>query len=81
LHSVLNAKPAQVVFGRDMLFELSFTTEYKDITKRKQEDLEANTHKDNSKRVKHEYKVNDQVFLDRGILQRRLSPNEIYCIK
>jgi hypothetical protein len=27
-----------------------------------------------SKRVKHEYKVNDQVLLDRGILQRKLIP-------
>jgi hypothetical protein len=35
---------------------------------------DANTHKENSKRVKHEYKVNDQVLLDRGILQRKLSP-------
>jgi pyruvate kinase len=25
-------------------------------------------------RVKHEYKVNDQVLLDRGILQHKLSP-------
>jgi hypothetical protein len=30
VHSVLNATPAQIVFGRDMLFDLSFTTEYKE---------------------------------------------------
>ena len=29
VHSVLNDTPAQIVFGRDMLFDLSFTTEYK----------------------------------------------------
>ncbi len=74
VHSVLNATPAQIVFGRDMLFDLSFTTEYKEIKKRKQEASDANTHKENSKRVKHDYKVNDQVLLDRGVLQRKLNP-------
>jgi cation transport regulator ChaB len=74
VHSVLNATPAQIVFGRDMLFDLSFTTEYKEIMKRKQEASDVNTHKENSKRVKHEYKVNDQVLLDRGVLQRKLNP-------
>jgi hypothetical protein len=74
VHSVLNPTPAQTVFGRDMLFDLSFATENKEIRKHKQEASDANTHKENSKRDKHEYKVNDQVLLDRGILQRKLSP-------
>jgi hypothetical protein len=33
VHSVLNATPAQIVFGRDMLFDFLFTTEYKEIRK------------------------------------------------
>jgi hypothetical protein len=74
VYSVLNATPAWIGFGRDMLFDLSFTTEYKEIRKRKQEASDANTHKENSKRVKNEYKVNDQVLLDRGVLQRKLNP-------
>jgi hypothetical protein len=28
IHSVINATPAQIVFGRDMLFDQSFTTEF-----------------------------------------------------
>jgi hypothetical protein len=51
-----------------MIFDISFTTEYKEIRKSKHETSDANTHKENSKRVKHEYKANDQVLLDRGIL-------------
>jgi hypothetical protein len=47
-----------------MLFDLSFTSENKEIKKLKQEASDANTHKENSKRVKLEYNVNDQVFLD-----------------
>jgi hypothetical protein len=56
-----------------MLFDLSFTTEYKEIRKRKQEDSDINTHKKKRKRVKHVYKVNDQVLL---ILQCKLSPKQ-----
>jgi hypothetical protein len=41
VHSVLNATPAQIVFGRDMLFDLYSTTEYKEIRKRKQETSDA----------------------------------------
>jgi hypothetical protein len=44
-----------------MLFDSSFTTEYEEIRKRKQEASDANTHKGNSKRVKRE-------------IQRKLSP-------
>jgi hypothetical protein len=58
MHSVLNASPAHILFGRDMLFDLSFTNEYKEIREHKQEASDANKHKENSKRVKHEYQVN-----------------------
>jgi hypothetical protein len=30
-HSILDATPAQIVFGRDMLFDLSFTTNYNQL--------------------------------------------------
>jgi hypothetical protein len=49
VHSVLNATPAQIVFGRDILLDLSFTTEYKETKKRKHEASDANTNKENSK--------------------------------
>jgi hypothetical protein len=44
--SVLNAIPAQFVFGRDMLFDLCFTAEYKKSEKLKQQASGANTHKE-----------------------------------
>jgi hypothetical protein len=39
------------MFGRDMLFDLSFTIDYKDIKKSKQEDSYANTNGLNSKKL------------------------------
>jgi hypothetical protein len=51
-----------------MRVDLSFTTEYKEIKKRKKETSDTNIHKENSERCQHEYKVNDQTLLDRGVL-------------
>jgi hypothetical protein len=36
MHSVINPTPDQIIFGRDMLFDLSFTFQYREIRKRKQ---------------------------------------------
>jgi hypothetical protein len=55
MHIVINATPAQIVFGIDMLFDISFTTYYREIRKSKQMASDANTTKENSKRFKHEY--------------------------
>jgi hypothetical protein len=35
-HSILDATPAQIVFGRGMLRDLSFTTNFKDLLNKKQ---------------------------------------------
>jgi hypothetical protein len=64
-----------------MLFDLSFTTEYKEIRKGKQEASDANTHKEKLHRVKHKFEVNYQVLLDRRILQHNLVQNEMDRIK
>jgi hypothetical protein len=50
-----------------MLFDLSFTKEYKNIKKRKQDGSDAHTNRENSKRAKFEYKVNNQILLDKEI--------------
>jgi hypothetical protein len=44
VHSVLNATPAQIVFGRDMLFDLSFTTEYRNRAENENKRLQMPIH-------------------------------------
>jgi hypothetical protein len=72
VHLVLDATPAQLVFGRDMLFDLSFQADWDNIRKRKREATEANNRRENTKRLRHQYQVGDQVLKERGILQRKL---------
>jgi hypothetical protein len=64
-HSISDATPAQIVFGRDMLFDLSFTTNYNDLKNKKQKASDLNVDRENTKRIKYDYKVNDQILLDR----------------
>jgi hypothetical protein len=71
---VSDATPAQLVFGRDMLFDLSFQVDWNQVRARKEAATEANNSRENSRRLPHRYQVGDQVLLDRNILQRKLSP-------
>ena len=57
-----------------MLFNLSFTTNFKDLLNKKQIASDLNVDRENHKRVKYDYKVNDLILLDRGTLQRKLVP-------
>jgi len=74
VHSILDATPAQIVFGRDMLFDLSFTTNFKDLLNKKQKASDLNVDRENKKRFKYDYKINDLNLLDRGTLQCKLVP-------
>ena len=73
-HSILDATPAQIVFGRDMLFDLSFTTNFKDLINKILKTSDLNVDRENHKRDKYDYKINDLILLDRGTLQRKLVP-------
>jgi hypothetical protein len=74
VHLVLDATPAQLVFGRDMLFDLSFTADWQGIKNRRQQSIDSSNLRENSRRIAHQYRVGDQVLLDRNLLQRKLLP-------
>ena len=74
-HSVTDATPAQLIFGRDMLFDLSFRTKWKDIRTKRIDAIKKNNAAENAKRVQYKYKPGDQVLLDKGLeVQRKLYP-------
>jgi hypothetical protein len=74
-HSILDATPAQIVFGGDMLFDLSSTINYNELKNKKQKSSDLNADFENNKIVKYEYKVNSLILLDCGTLQRKLFQN------
>ena len=58
-----------------MLFDLSFTTKWKDVRKRKLQAVKDNNRRENSKRIRYSYRPGTKVLLDKGELTRKLVPD------
>jgi protein associated with RNAse G/E len=61
-HTTTQATPAQLVFGRDAILNTKFDANWKLIRERKQRAINKNNHKENEKRIPHEYRVGDKVL-------------------
>lgn len=71
-HTTLQATPAQLVFGRDSLLNIKFEANWAYIKGRKQKLIDQNNKKENSSRIQHEYKVNDQVWV-KNLMESKFS--------
>ena len=71
-HTTLQATPAQLVFGRDMIYPIQYIAEWDIIRKRKQALIDKNNERENSKRVDFDYIVGQRVLLINTDLQRKL---------
>ena len=71
-HTTLGATPGQLVYGRDMLFDLAFKANWKEIKERKRSRIEDSNQRENAKRIRHTYKVGDLVSKDRNQIQPKL---------
>ena len=72
-HTTLQASPAQLVFGRDMLLDMKFLADWEAIRLRKQKDVDKNNSKENSLRVPHDYQVGDKVLVTDKDIHRKLN--------
>ena len=76
-HTVLEATPGQLVFGRDMVLPIQFQADWARIKLRKQEVINESNSRENKKRVKHDYKVGDKVLVEKpGIIRKMSSPRD-----
>ena len=62
-HSTLNAMPGQVVFNRDMLFNLKYVADWETIRQRKEKKMHKDNDGENSKRREYTYKVGGKVLI------------------
>jgi hypothetical protein len=70
-HTVLKASPGAAIFGRDMLFDVPFITDWKQIGENRQRRTEHNNDNKNKKRVDYDYKVGDKILIRKdGILRK-----------
>ena len=80
-HTTLRKTPGQLVFGRDMIFNIQHIANWEYIRQNKQRLIEKNNKAENSKRIPHLYKEGDQVLLKRGTENKYESPYQSpFCI-
>ena len=64
-HSVVQATPAQLVFNRDMLLNITHLANWCDITNQKIRQVLRDNERENSERVKHDYQADDMIYHQR----------------
>ena len=62
-HSTLNATPGQLVFNRDMLFDLKYVADWETIRSRKMKQVLKDNKRENSRRREYTYKVGGKVLI------------------
>jgi hypothetical protein len=62
-HSTLGATPAQLVFGRDMLFNVTHLVDWKSISRKKQHQVDADNKRENKGRISHDYQPGQYVYI------------------
>ena len=66
--------PGQLVFGRDMIFNIQHVANWEFIRQNKQKRIDKNNIAENAKRQAHLYKKGDLVLLRRGTENKYESP-------
>ncbi|KAL7541071.1 hypothetical protein ACHAWF_006846 [Thalassiosira exigua] len=82
IHAVMEATPAQLVFGRDMLFNIAYTIPWKEVAAKRSRAAKLGNKRENSKRTKYTYEVGQKTLLDKGKVQRKVIPkrNDTFTI-
>ncbi len=62
-HTVLKASPGAAIFGRDMLFDIPFVADWKQIGDYRQHQTDRSTKRENDKCVDYDYKVGDKILI------------------
>jgi hypothetical protein len=70
-HTELNASPGAAIFGRDMLIDIPFVADWKQIGEYRQHQTDCSNKRENSTRVDYDYKVGDKILICKdGILRK-----------
>src|SRR5210317_889676 len=73
-HTTLKKTPGQLVFGRDMMLNVSHSANWDYIQQLKQKIIKKNNQAENLKRIPHIYFAGDQVMLKIGTENKYESP-------
>ena len=71
-HTTLDKTPAQLMFGRDMIFNLSTVIDWRAITLHKQKQVDRDNLRENARRITHDYTEQDKVYVPCDGINRKL---------
>jgi hypothetical protein len=74
---LLKASPGAAIFGRDMLFDIPFITDWQKIGEHRQRLTDLNNACENKGRIDYDYKVGQKVLLRKDVSSAMLSPDGI----
>ena len=69
--------PGQLVFGRDMLLDIDFQPNWAKMWQRKQNIINYNNKRENSRRVSHDYEVGQYAYILRDGIYRKLEGDKL----
>jgi hypothetical protein len=70
-HTVLKASPGAAIFVRDMLVNIPFVADWKQIGDYRQNQTDRSNKRENNKRVDYDFKVGDKMLIRKdGILRK-----------
>ncbi len=70
-HTVLKASPSAAIFGQDMLFNIPFIADWKQIGDYTQHQTDCSNKCENDKRVDYDYKVGDKILIRKDDILRK----------
>ena len=76
-HSTLQATPGQLVFGRNMLLDINFRPNYKEIWLMKKTNINYNNKCENAKRVQYDYEIVHHTYILRNGNYRKLEGEKL----
>jgi hypothetical protein len=69
--TVLKASPGAAIFGRDMLFDITFVADWRKKGDRRQLLTDRGNQRENAKQIDYHYKVGDKVLvINQGLLRK-----------
>ena len=75
-HTTLQSTPGQLVFGRDMIWDIAHVADWQYIKQRKQTLINKNNKKENSKRIDYDYAVGESVMKIKADTHKMEQPRE-----
>ena len=63
VHSTFRISPGSLVFNRDMILPIPIHADFAALRNRRQDLIDRNAIRENNKRIHHDYRVNDEVYV------------------